>query len=97
MVRIRYAGFAFAVLPRSFLIHYPHPKSTAKLTWLSNATVHSRVDRQFNKYMSELTVKYHISPSNPPRTPLCRGSKDYTSTTIRSFGKNEISGQVSWV
>ncbi len=33
MMRMRAANFQFYVIPRSFIVHLPHPHSRAKLTW----------------------------------------------------------------
>jgi hypothetical protein len=65
---LRYQGFQFAVLPREFLIHFPHPKSTSKQSWLSNSTKHRYVDRQFKQFIGELS-RSHKSP----KTKLCEG------------------------
>jgi len=36
LVHLRYAGWHFSVLPRSFLTHFPHHKSAARMAWESN-------------------------------------------------------------
>jgi hypothetical protein len=65
---LRFAGFKFAVLPREFLIHTPHPKSAAKVHWLSDRQTHSKVDAQYLRFMNDLAKKYKTPP-----TPICRG------------------------
>lgn len=66
---LRFADFQFAVLPREFLIHTPHPKSTAKVLWLRDRATHSKVDAQFLHFMNDLAMLYKRKPP-----PLCRSS-----------------------
>jgi hypothetical protein len=33
VIRLRADGFSFFVLPRSFIIHFPHPRSSSKRVW----------------------------------------------------------------
>mmetsp|Transcript_25589 Transcript_25589/g.33312 ORF Transcript_25589/g.33312 Transcript_25589/m.33312 type:complete len:331 (+) Transcript_25589:110-1102(+) len=63
---LRYRGFKFAILPKEFLIHFPHPKSTSKLSWLSNSTKHKSVDKQFKLFIGELSRTH-----KPPTTKIC--------------------------
>jgi hypothetical protein len=69
---VRLAGFKFAVLPREFLMHYPHPKSSAKIAWLRNGTLHRQVDAQFSAFLNALATQYRSQP--PPATPICAAS-----------------------
>jgi len=66
---VRFAGFQFAVLPREFLMHFPHPKSSAKLAWLRNSTLHQQVDNQFVAFLKKLTKEY--SGVRSSMTPIC--------------------------
>lgn len=66
---VRFAGFQFAVLPREFLMHFPHPKSSAKLAWLRNSTLHQQVDNQFVDFLKKLTKEY--SGVRSSMTPIC--------------------------
>ena len=66
---LRVAGFKFSVLPREFLVHFPHPFSPAKLTWLQNTTLRKHVDTQFASFMKKLAREY--SGLNSSVTPLC--------------------------
>ena len=63
---LRYRGFTFAVLPREFLVHLPHPKSPAKVHWLRDGATHRGVDRQFQAFMRELGRTY-----GGPATHVC--------------------------
>lgn len=65
---LRFSGFQFAVLPREFLIHFPHPKSTSKQSWLSNSSKHRAIDSQFKKFIGELSRSHKA-----PKTKLCGG------------------------
>lgn len=51
---LRRIGFAFSVLPRQFLVHVPHPKSTAKKSWLSDERTHKAVDTLYATFIREL-------------------------------------------
>ena len=42
VVHLRYVGFEFSVLAHAFVIHFPHPKSAARLSWESTR----RADRE---------------------------------------------------
>jgi hypothetical protein len=66
---VRFAGFKFAVLPREFLMHFPHPKSSAKLAWLRNSTLHQQVDNQFVDFLKKLTKEYSSLRSS--MAPIC--------------------------
>ena len=66
---LRVAGFKFSVLPREFLVHFPHPFSPAKLAWARNTTLRKHVDTQFASFMKKLAREY--SGLNSSVTPLC--------------------------
>lgn len=66
---LRFMGYRFAILPRGFLIHHPHPESIAKETWTgrrdpkaSQTTakfdLHQAMDRLYTKFLTQLTTKY---------------------------------------
>lgn len=44
LVHLRHAGYAFDVLGRGFLVHFPHPRSAAKHHWL-HSSAHGKVDQ----------------------------------------------------
>ena len=67
---LRHEDFRFAVMPRGFLLHFPHPRSTAKFRWLLNRKVHSHVDTEYARYLKELR-KTNASPF----TPICARNK----------------------
>jgi hypothetical protein len=62
---IRFAGFRFFILPREFLIHFPHPRSLAKFQWLLNPSVHRGVDGTYRDFIAELSEKFK------PVTSIC--------------------------
>ena len=55
---LRYCGYTFSVLPREFLVHFPHPKSSSKIEWLHNKKLHQGVDHQYGQFKSRLAKKY---------------------------------------
>ena len=64
---LRKIGFAFAVLPRQFLVHVPHPKSTAKNQWVSSYETHKAIDTLYSTFLKELeaavpeeAIKVHL-------------------------------------
>jgi hypothetical protein len=63
---LRHENFKFAVLPREFLLHFPHPRSSAKFRWLLNPKVHRNVDREYSRYLKELR-----KINTAPFTPIC--------------------------
>jgi len=54
VVHLRRLGFSFAVLPLEFLVHVPHPKSSAKVAWSSSYAVHKQVDGLYKRFLKEL-------------------------------------------
>ena len=66
-VHLRRAGFAFEVLGRGFVTHFPHQRSTAKHHWL-HSNAHRRVDRLFGSFGRELASRY---AGVTAQTPLC--------------------------
>ena len=51
-------GYLFAVLPRHFLIHVPHPRSGSKKEWLNSYQTHSAVDTLYTKFLKEIDARY---------------------------------------
>ena len=66
---LRYKNFRFAILPRGYLIHFPHPRSSAKFRWLLNSKIHRNVDNQYAKFIQEMR-----SMNPKPLTPVCSHS-----------------------
>ena len=64
---LRRMGHLFAVLPRHFLIHVPHPRSGSKQEWLNSYQTHSGVDALYSSFLKELDVKYKAAT----RVHLC--------------------------
>ena len=71
LVHLRLAGFAFEVLARGFLLHFPHPKSAAKELWL-HTSVHGATDRLFNEFRGALAAQYR---NRTQLTPMCLRTK----------------------
>lgn len=71
IVHLRVAGYAFVVLGRGFVTHFPHQRSASKHHWL-HSNAHGRVDKLFSAFGREVSARYaQVSP----RTPLCTGAE----------------------
>lgn len=68
VVHLRMAGYAFEVLGKGFLCHFPHPQSAAKRTWL-HSSAHAAMDRLFRQFVQEMSAKY---ADVKPATPMCQ-------------------------
>jgi hypothetical protein len=69
---LRFMGYRFAILPRGFLIHHPHPESVAKDTWnrqlplamnrhhdrKANVDLHEEMDQLYAEFLAALATKY---------------------------------------
>jgi len=57
---LRYRGVPFYVLPRSFVVHHPHPESNVKQVWNDKKKnkLHGEMDRLYAKYIDELEDEY---------------------------------------
>ena len=57
---LRYRGVPFYVLPRSFVVHHPHPESNVKQVWNDRKKnkLHGEMDRLYTKYIDELEDEY---------------------------------------
>jgi len=57
---LRYRGIPFYVLPRSFVVHHPHPESNVKQVWNDRKKnkLHGEMDRLYGKYIDELEDEY---------------------------------------
>lgn len=86
LVHLRYSGWRFAVLPRSFLVHFPHHKSAARLEWenkdaeqqqqvdvSSNPDLQHRahMDRVYRKFLDALIAVYGSPGDRPNVTRIC--------------------------
>jgi hypothetical protein len=58
---LRYAGFVFQVLPREFVVHYPHPKSAAKEEFRHNRTHGLQNSLLFADFACNLTKTHPIA------------------------------------
>ena len=68
VVELRLAGYEFDVLGRGFLVHFPHPKSSAKERWL-HSSAHARVERLYTNFEAEAAIRHKGAAQ---RTPLCK-------------------------
>ena len=82
IVHLRRAGFAFEVLSRGFVVHFPHQRSASKHHWLHSGA-HGRVDRLFSSFGRELATLYAATIA---RTPLCKEAR-------RDAGKRGYDGE----
>lgn len=80
LVHLRYSGWRFAVLPRSFLIHFPHHKSAARLEWenkeeqvIDNPDVQHRahMDSVYRKFLDALIAVYGSPGDRANVTRIC--------------------------
>mmetsp|Transcript_29020 Transcript_29020/g.60763 ORF Transcript_29020/g.60763 Transcript_29020/m.60763 type:complete len:786 (+) Transcript_29020:350-2707(+) len=57
---LRYRGVPFSVLPRSFVVHHPHPESSVKQVWNDRTknALHGDMDKLYRDYMNELGEVY---------------------------------------
>ncbi|KAL7549744.1 hypothetical protein ACHAWF_013010 [Thalassiosira exigua] len=58
---LRYRGVPFYVLPRSFVVHHPHPESSVKQVWNDKKknSLHQNMDVLYHrKYLKELGDEY---------------------------------------
>ena len=81
-VHLRKAGFAFAVLGRGFVTHFPHQRSASKHHWL-HSSAHGRVDKLFATFGREVATRYAATAE---RTPLCSAEASTHSKRSRSGG-----------
>jgi hypothetical protein len=57
---LRYRGIPFYVLPRSFVVHHPHPESNVKHVWndWKKNKLHGEMDSLYREYLDELEEEY---------------------------------------
>lgn len=57
---LRFMGYRFAVLPRGFIVHNPHPPSKAKEVWNDRKkhSLHKDMDALYPMFLSELLEKF---------------------------------------
>ena len=57
---LRFMGYRFAVLPRGFIVHNPHPPSKAKEVWndMKKHSLHKDMDALYPTFLSELLEKF---------------------------------------
>jgi hypothetical protein len=57
---LRKSGYRFKILPEGFIIHNPHPESSAKEIWndRDGSDLHSSMDALYSKFMKELDLMY---------------------------------------
>jgi len=67
ILHLRMAGYAFHVLGRGFLCHFPHPQSSSKQAWL-HSSAHAAMDRLFHTFEAEMRSRYSNATL---RTRMC--------------------------
>jgi len=82
VVHLRRAGYAFEVLGRGFVVHFPHKASASKHQWLHSAA-HGRVDRLFVTFGREVQARY---AGIAARTPLCSDSTGSAHARLGAAG-----------
>lgn len=57
---LRFRGVPFFVLPKSFVVHHPHPESSVKMVWNDRKknSLHRTMDKLYEKYIKELADVY---------------------------------------
>jgi len=80
VAHLRRLGFRFAVLPKHFLVHVPHPKSTSKHKWIHSYETHKAVDKLYDTFLKEL----ELALPTPPLVPLC-----FSSSSSKRKQKNK--------
>ena len=57
---LRFAGYRFAVLPKGFIVHNPHPPSKAKEVWndRESHSLHREMDALYPKFLTELFARF---------------------------------------
>lgn len=71
LTHLRSIGFEFAVLPKGFVIHVPHPRGLSKSRWLSSEETHGAVDNLFHELKAELFGGNATTPGYSLKTRLC--------------------------
>ena len=72
---LRFLGYAFSVLPMSFIIHQPHPESEHKAVWkdVQHEDLHIDMDELYPKFLRELARKYDGGKNG---VPTCKKQKE---------------------
>ena len=72
---LRFLGYAFSVLPMSFIIHQPHPESQHKAVWkdVQHEDLHLDMDELYPKFLRELARKYDGGKNG---VPTCKTLKE---------------------
>lgn len=57
---LRFRGVPFFVLPKSFVVHHPHPESSVKMVWNDRKknSLHRTMDKLYDQYIKELADEY---------------------------------------
>ena len=99
LVHLRYVGWKFSVFPRSFLIHFPHHKSAARMAWerkhpggetalqSGDQQLHrTTMDHLYRRFLDSLIAVYGSPGTRRDTTVLCNTPRGLTppSTTVNS-------------
>jgi len=75
VVHLRYAGWSFSVLGRSFLTHFPHHKSAARVKWegetVSKTEHRAKMDALYQDFLKTLLRTYGSPGNNRNCTKIC--------------------------
>jgi hypothetical protein len=82
IMRLRAIGYTFHVLPRVFLMHMPHAKSKAKLSW--TVSKKEANDELMSETIAELGVKGQKKVKLCTVSLLARRKTDYWAETIKA-------------
>ena len=85
---LRFLGYAFSVLPMSFIIHQPHPESEHKAVWkdVLHEDLHVDMDELYPKFLRELARKYDGGKNG---VPTCKKQKKNKEEENKKEGQAE--------
>ena len=68
---LRYLGYKFLILTKSFAIDMPHRNSRFKARFLEENSTSTNMDHMYSVFRNELKAKY----SGRPKLPICASKK----------------------
>eukprot|EP00301_Raphidiophrys_heterophryoidea_P024471 c7958_g1_i1.p1 GENE.c7958_g1_i1~~c7958_g1_i1.p1 ORF type:complete len:458 (+),score=72.69 c7958_g1_i1:285-1658(+) len=69
---LRRAGWKFSVVPTSFVIHHPHPRTEAELNWLRGTSTHRK---EMDSLYDSLTEKWTNAYKRRTQLPDCQNPR----------------------
>ena len=66
---LRFLGYKFKILPKGFIVHFPHRDSKVKESWnnIDENDLHLKMDQLYPVFLSELKTKH-----GHPKIPTCK-------------------------